>query len=130
TTQRFGKAYPSVRELSVLRGLGKEAVVASLCARNLSDPTRQDYGYRPAFDRIADRLRSSLIGTCLPKTIRPLPDPNDPNKTVAPCTVTEARPDPDGSIRCDPSRGRLDVQLDDAAMVRAELHAQGVCDGD
>lgn len=130
TTQRFAKAYPSLRELSVMRDLGVNSVPASLCARNLADVTGQDYGYRPAFDPVVNRLKETLTGTCLPNAIRPLPDPNDPSKTVAPCTVTEARPNPDGSIRCDPNRGRTDLPPGAVAMALAQLRSQGVCDGD
>lgn len=130
TIQRFGKAYPSLRELTVLQHLGNGAVVASMCSRNLVDVTRQDYGYRPVLDPIVARFKQTFPGECLPNAIAPLPDLDHPGKTVAPCTVTEARPNPDGSIHCDPSRGRFDVPPESIATVFADLRAQGVCDGD
>src|SRR5262249_30573652 len=54
TTQTYAKAYPSLRELEVLRDFGANAIVASACARNVKDATAQDYGYRPAVDAILD----------------------------------------------------------------------------
>jgi hypothetical protein len=57
-----GKAYPPVRELVVARGLGDQAIVASLCpihavATSADDPL---YGYRPAMKTIIDRLKLGL----------------------------------------------------------------------
>ena len=60
TTQYYAKAYPGQRHLSVLRGIGLQAVVASICAANLSDPSRADYGYRAALDALTDRLAENL----------------------------------------------------------------------
>lgn len=59
-TQFLAKAYPGLRQLEVLRGLGDSAVVASICPANLSDPARADFGYRPAMGALGDRLRSNL----------------------------------------------------------------------
>jgi hypothetical protein len=60
STQYRGKAYPGVRELEVLRGVGSNAIAASICARNLKDETRDDFGYRPVLAQILDRLRVGL----------------------------------------------------------------------
>jgi hypothetical protein len=60
TTQFRGKSYPGVRELEVLRGVGNNAIPASICVRNLFDATREDYGYRPVLRQILDRLRVGL----------------------------------------------------------------------
>jgi hypothetical protein len=60
STQYRGKSYPGVRELEVLRGLGSNAIAASICARNLKDETRDDFGYRPVLRQILDRLRVGL----------------------------------------------------------------------
>ncbi len=60
-TQYRAKAYPGRRQLEVLHGIGENAIVASICARNVSDPDRQDYGYRPALQAILDRLGEGLF---------------------------------------------------------------------
>jgi hypothetical protein len=57
-TQTHGKAYPGVRELEMLRGLGDQAVVASICAKKVtadgSPATDPDYGYNPAMRALID----------------------------------------------------------------------------
>ena len=62
TTQVRGKAYPPVRELSVARKLGDQAIVASLCPIHTTPATPDDplYGYRPAMKAIIDRLKLGL----------------------------------------------------------------------
>ena len=59
-TQFAAKAYPSIRQLQVLKGMGPGAVVASICPSNLSDATRADFGYRAAMAALGDRLRGNL----------------------------------------------------------------------
>lgn len=129
TNQHFAKAYPAVGELAVLRNFGENAVIGSLCARNLVDRQAQDYGYRAAFDAIAERLKvPRLAGRCVSTAIRSLPDPVDPSKVVAPCSVIYARPRREGVSECDQSEGQLDLSSDEAASARAELKAKGACD--
>jgi len=60
TTQYFGKAYPAIRELAFARQLGERAVPASLCAREVNDEQRADYGYAPAFDALLKRMARTL----------------------------------------------------------------------
>lgn len=49
--QHYAKAYPGARHLQVLKGIGKQAVVASICPRVTSgDPTSASYGYNPVVD--------------------------------------------------------------------------------
>lgn len=48
--QRYAKAYPGLRELQVLRDFGDNAIVGSICTRNVKDPSHQDFGYWPAID--------------------------------------------------------------------------------
>ena len=55
-----GKAYPGLRPLGVVRGLGDHGIAASICARNVRDRNRADYGYRPALRAILDRMRLGL----------------------------------------------------------------------
>jgi len=60
TTQYWAKAYPSLRQLEVLKGHGDQSIVASICARNVTDPSAADFGYRPAMAAIVERLRGHL----------------------------------------------------------------------
>lgn len=62
TTQYFGKAYPGIRHLEVARRLGDKAVVASICPRNTTSSSRDDYGYLPAMRALQTRL-SALLGS-------------------------------------------------------------------
>jgi hypothetical protein len=62
-TQLYGKAYPSLRELEVLQGLGDQAVVASVCPKKTapdgtaaSDP---EYGYNPAITALIEAMRQA-----------------------------------------------------------------------
>jgi hypothetical protein len=58
--QRFAKAYPGTRFLQVLEQLGDRAVLGSICARNVDDALRQDFGYGPATDALMRRLSHVL----------------------------------------------------------------------
>ena len=63
TTQYWAKAYPALRELQVLKDYGEQtghSIVTSICARNVTDPTRPDYGYRPAISAMVDRMKEGL----------------------------------------------------------------------
>jgi hypothetical protein len=60
TTQFFAKAYPGLRQLEVLRGHGDNASLGSICARNVSDPSRSDFGYRPAMAALLERMQPRL----------------------------------------------------------------------
>jgi hypothetical protein len=59
-TQVRGKAYPSIRELSVARALGSRGLVASICPASL-DVGSATYGYRPAIRALGDRMARSLV---------------------------------------------------------------------
>jgi hypothetical protein len=60
TRQVRGKAYPGTRELQVLKGVGEQGVVASICAVQTENPSQSDFGYRPAVRAIIDATRSRL----------------------------------------------------------------------
>jgi hypothetical protein len=60
TVQYWGKAYPAGRQLEVLRGYGNNSILASICARNVVDPSAADYAYRPALSAILERLSEQL----------------------------------------------------------------------
>lgn len=84
TTQRFAKAYPTVRELELAKDLGTQGIVSSICPAHVTEQSPGDplYGYRPAMNAIVDRLKSHLAAQCLPQ---PLSLEGD----LAPCLVIE-----------------------------------------
>ncbi|HSO31986.1 MAG TPA: hypothetical protein VLT33_05705 [Labilithrix sp.] len=91
-SQVRGKAYPTRRELQVVRDLGDHGIAASLCPKQLSAPDAEDYGYRPAVRAITDRLEGSLVASCVPHALA-----RDPGDGSVPCLVlaTLATPGPD-----------------------------------
>jgi hypothetical protein len=60
TNQYFAKAYPGLRHLSVLKAMGNQGLTASICAANLTDDSKSDYGYRPAIDSLLSQLQRSV----------------------------------------------------------------------
>jgi hypothetical protein len=95
-TQFRAKAYPGARELGVLKEIGDQGIVASVCPAQLDHPEESynDYGYRPATGAIVDRLKSRLTGTCLHRSLTP-------SKTgQVECVILEARALP-SSEACD-----------------------------
>jgi hypothetical protein len=94
TKQTRAKAYPGVRELQVLRGLGDQAIVASICPANTLDQSQDTYGYRPAIRALIDRLRNALRGQCLPRALGTNAD------GTVPCIVYEAY-NPQAGASCD-----------------------------
>jgi hypothetical protein len=60
TTQGFAKAYPAGRHIELLSKLGNQAVLASICARNVTDSAQSDFGYRPAVNALMERLNAVL----------------------------------------------------------------------
>ncbi len=104
TTQVKGKAYPTIRELRVAKGLGAQAVVASICAQNVTDQSKPNFGYRPAVRAIIDRLKNALAGQCLPQQLTPAQD------GTVPCLVLVVfQPGVDQSTACDPNKGLSQV---------------------
>ncbi len=112
TLQVRAKAYPSLRELAVLRGAGSQGVVASVCPAQLADQTAADFGYRPAIGAILDRLKSSIDGTCMPRALATGADGR------VQCTLVEARR-AGPHCACDPARGRSAVAEEHACMVES-----------
>jgi hypothetical protein len=118
--QVAGKAYPGVRTLEVLRGVGENAIVASICPKHTApaaglkaeeDPA---YGYNPAVHSIVEVFRRRLGGQCLP---RPLPVEDDGS---VPCAVVEVLPRREGAAcGCDVSKGRLPLDGGDAKLASA-----------
>jgi hypothetical protein len=91
TVQYRAKAYPGIRELEVLKGIGKQGIVASICPANTDDPDAADFGYRPVMNTVLDRLRVKLRGRCLPHALGLGPD------GTVPCILMEAFTPKDGT---------------------------------
>jgi hypothetical protein len=100
TVQRWAKAYPGLRELEVLQGYGDNSIVASICARNVEDLSRQDFGYRPAIGSILERLQEQLVRRCLPRPLEVKADGS------VPCTLVEVQPNAE-TCSCDPAIARV-----------------------
>ena len=125
-TQYFAKAYPGVRELSVLQGIDNQAIVASICPKVL-DPNDPSYGYAPAVQAIIDRLAITLNGTCLPRDLNV-----DPELGTVPCKVIEAiAPQPgltEAELCATPGRVLLEAELRGPA--EKEVREAGRCDAE
>jgi len=126
TEQRFAKAYPGTRELSVLKGLSTQGIVASICPKvttpqDPNDPASDpSYGYNPAVASIIDRLGGVLRGHCLPRAIETNPETHQVS-----CTMVEAQPS-----GCDcTAEGRGQVAPSIAHVVQRELEGSGHCGG-
>jgi len=95
TLQVRAGAYPSLRELAVVKGLGSQGVVGSVCPVQLEDPAAEDFGYRPAVASLLWGLGTSLADDdCLPRSL-----PADAMGRIS-CEVIEARR-ADGACTCD-----------------------------
>jgi hypothetical protein len=71
TLQSRAKAYPGVKNLAIAKGMGDQGVVASICAKQVTDPTQGDYGYRPAIDAVVRRMTQALKASCAPVALVP-----------------------------------------------------------
>jgi len=60
TMQLRAKAYPGQRQLSLLKSVGPQGVVASICPQQVADPTKVDYAYRPAVAALIGRVKGRL----------------------------------------------------------------------
>ncbi|XXX72661.1 hypothetical protein WMF30_33935 [Sorangium sp. So ce134] len=62
TVQYKAKAYPSIRELDLLRSLGQQGITGSICPAQMSDPNSPsgDFGYTPVIRAVLERLDASL----------------------------------------------------------------------
>lgn len=62
TLQIDDKAYPGLKHLAIARGLGAQAVVGSICAKQLTSSTAPDYGYAPTARAIVTRVGAAIQG--------------------------------------------------------------------
>jgi hypothetical protein len=121
SVQVKGKAYPTRRELMVVRELGEQGVVASLCPRQLTRPDADDYGYRPAVRAITHRLERSLVGSCLPRALERQDEAGD----VA-CLVLATLPEPGPESDC----ARFDLAPPDPSILQQMRDKARAEDGD
>jgi hypothetical protein len=63
------KAFPTVREFTVVRALGDQGIAASLCPQETSTESSEVYGYKPAVKAIVDRLANAISRQCLPRPL-------------------------------------------------------------
>ncbi len=69
--QLKAKAYPTIREFQVVRAMGDNGIIASLCPITLAgDPSAPNYGYNPAVIAIVNRLKNALTTQCLPQKLQ------------------------------------------------------------
>ena len=125
SNQTRAKAYPGIRELQVLQGLGDQAIVASICPASLDKTKAETYGYQPAIAALISRLRNALRGRCLPRQLAP-----DPDTGAVPCVIVEAFRPMDGDCNCEGSdgkyKGRDPIDSKDPILTD-EIRAQGSC---
>ena len=123
TTQHRAKAYPGLRELSVLKGIEDQAIVASVCPANMDETTQEsapDFGYTPAIGALIDQLKGKLGHQCLPRKLTP-----DEDNQVS-CLVLEARETE--SCSCAAEDGRIPVAEEHVPAVQGAIDA-GQVDG-
>jgi len=120
-TQYYAKAYPATRVLQVLKGLGDQAVLASICAKQTqSDRPEADpaYGYNAAVDALVNKLRVPLASQCLSRA------PSVDEQGQAACVVLEANL----GAQCDCSLpGRRPARPSALSLVRQDLVSSSSC---
>jgi hypothetical protein len=122
SVQHFAKAYPGLRHLEVLRGIGKNGVVASICPKvtDAARATDPSYGYTPAIDAIFTTVIRALH-RCLPRELTP-----DPATQRVPCAVIEASVDPE--CACSGAGYSTDpISSDTRKAVLSHLESSGIC---
>lgn len=118
TTQYFGKAYPGLRELQVLKGIGGHGIVASTCPKS-ADLQSDSYGYRPAMDALAGRVAKQIGRSCLNRDAQA-----DANGRTA-CSVITASSS--ASCSCPAGQGLAKVPAAAVTPVLEELASVGYC---
>ncbi|MFO0618209.1 MAG: hypothetical protein U0414_36790 [Polyangiaceae bacterium] len=108
------KAYPGLRELAVLGGMGDQGIPASICPASI-DPTDTSipYGYGPAVETIINRLKEKLSPGCFNRKLK------TDGKGGAACIVVEATVEDGGQLDCNTIAGRAEVPADEVAAIDA-----------
>ena len=116
--QYYGKAYPSLRELAVLKGIGGHGIVASTCPKT-ADLTSASYGYRPAMDALAGRVAKQIGRSCLNQDAHADADGQTPCSLI---TASSA-----ATCTCPAEQGLAKAPDDVVAPVLEELASVGYC---
>jgi hypothetical protein len=114
--QYWAKAYPGLRQLEVLRDYGKQssnAIIGSICARNVHNDELPDFGYRPAISALVERLKEKLANRCLPRRLEPARD------GTVPCALIEVRFGV-SDCSCDAASSRSKPEAD----IQGEIHSR------
>ncbi len=122
-TQYYGKAYPGLRQLEVLKGMGDQAIVASICpkvVRSSQPEADANFGYNPAMAALVDRFVDTLAGRCLARA------PDLDSEGHPSCVVLEVSLS--GSCNCG-STGRRAPPAEVLASVRDDLRKDSLCGG-
>src|SRR5262249_44030773 len=56
----YARALPGTRELEVLKALGDQGVVASVCAATVTGASQPTFGYKPALDAVLKAVRDHV----------------------------------------------------------------------
>jgi hypothetical protein len=118
TNQYYGKAYPGLRELMVLKGVGGHGIVASTCAKS-ADLQSDSYGYRPAMDALAGRVAKQIGRSCLNR------DAHADSEGRTACSVVTASNA--ATCSCPAALGLSPAPLEAAGPVLKELESVGYC---
>jgi hypothetical protein len=130
--QLAAKAYPSLRQLEVLRGFGDvtgNAIVSSICARNV-DPSagaQQDFGYNPASEALADAIAKLFYvdgyRRCWPHRV-PLESIDGEERGKPLCSVVEAFQS-NRECDCDTELGQIPLATAKESALRHDLQRSG-----
>ncbi len=125
STQHFAKAYPGLRQLEVLKGIGDNAIVASICPKlsDVADQGKPSYGYTPAVSAIVEQLKKELTVQCVNRPISVIKNPDGTTETQ--CAVVEVKNT--DACACDESQNRHDVDAKLVKPVLERLEASGQC---
>ncbi|NUO49377.1 MAG: hypothetical protein HOV80_11030 [Polyangiaceae bacterium] len=105
-------ATPGLRHVALVRAMGEEGVLGSICPQQITDPSKPSYGYRPVVDAITARVETELAPPCFPRALAP----GDDGRVS--CAVIEAMQT--STCSCDSAGGReapTEAELD---VVRSE----------
>jgi hypothetical protein len=120
TTQYFAKAYPSLRELDVLRQHGANSVVASICPKTLSGVNPElEFGYRPAIAGLIKRLHCANLDGDFET------DPGSADYGTVNCRLIGVT-EPTGQCACNGVTRLLPGEAEQA-VVRRKLETLGLC---
>ncbi len=126
-TQRYAKAYPSLRQLQVLYDYGSNSIVASICPKETTNQNARDFGYRPAVAAIIDRLKEQLADKCLNRELSVRQ--NADNQLEAACIIVEATALQAGEMPSCATAARAPLAAEIDPVVRDQLEKTFQCGG-